>query len=573
MLLRFVLLVVVSFVGIRSQLLEPIRLNTEVHLFVDNKYLDDISTLEFENGLIEKDLDNPIVYPEYPWESAVHFYTNFLQVPSQLSVTGKPMYLIYYSCVDSSTIIFFNNVSICVANSSDGVRWEKPLFWYYPYTANGTKPSVPTNIVFITDVNEFLGSVFVDTRSGIPRSEIFKMTYEHEPARYVYVGISSDGFEWHAGTKRAHPLAGLSDTQTVMLYSQENNGQYVLYGRQNGPSLPNSTFNCPGDGTTPSHRRVVITVSSQSAYGPWSQPKEAFELGEPDPIQCYDNYNPATLYYSGVYMIFPSGFLHWAANDSGAPSFRAAANDGVMDIRLAVSRTALGPYRFVTRDSFLSRGIGQLDPNSKLFNVSGSDRDAGFVFSSANGLLDPDFVRQSSSSSSNVNPSSWMYHIYWGSQTTHAGGGAYLGRYWPNAYSGIFKARLRREGYVALSTKSSNPTGLGSLLTQPILLPKSFDNNEQELQLKLNAQIATAGFVLVQFEDATTGKAIEGYSFEQSRILHGNGIRQLVQWTRSNQTFTGDLTPLINYTNGLRIRFQMAHTKLYSWIFSFVDDI
>ena len=102
MLLRFVLLVVVSFVGIRSQLLEPIRLNTEVHLFVDNKYLDDISTLEFENGLIEKDLDNPIVYPEYPWESAVHFYTNFLQVPSQLSVTGKPMYLIYYSCVDSS---------------------------------------------------------------------------------------------------------------------------------------------------------------------------------------------------------------------------------------------------------------------------------------------------------------------------------------------------------------------------------------------------------------------------------------------------------------------------------------
>ena len=274
------------------------------------------------------------------------------------------------------------------------------------------------------------------------------------------VGTSHDGFNWTAGNARAHPLAGLSDTQTVMLYSSDNGGQYVLYGRQNGPSLPNSTVYCPGDPTTTSHRRVVITVSSESAHGPWSKPIEAFPLGDPDPIQCFDNYNPATLHYKGVYFIFPSGFLHWAANDSGAPIFRAGANDGVMDVRLALSRTALGPYTFPTRDPFISRGIGTIDPSCKLLNGTGSDRDAGFVFSSASGLLDPDFLH---SAPSDDNPSPWMYHIYWGSQTTHAGGGAFLGRYWPGAYSGIFKARLRREGYVALSTLSSNPTGYGWL--------------------------------------------------------------------------------------------------------------
>ncbi|CAF4393688.1 unnamed protein product, partial [Adineta steineri] len=39
-------------------------------------------------------LDHPLIYPEYPWENAIHFYTSFLQVPADLSLTGKPMYLL-----------------------------------------------------------------------------------------------------------------------------------------------------------------------------------------------------------------------------------------------------------------------------------------------------------------------------------------------------------------------------------------------------------------------------------------------------------------------------------------------
>lgn len=68
----------------------PLKLG--VHLFVDNEYLQDMSSLEFQNGLVQKDTDNPIVVPEYPWEAGVHFYTSFLQVPANLSITGKAMY-------------------------------------------------------------------------------------------------------------------------------------------------------------------------------------------------------------------------------------------------------------------------------------------------------------------------------------------------------------------------------------------------------------------------------------------------------------------------------------------------
>ena len=562
-------------------------LNLGVHLFVDNQYLQNTSSLEFQNGLVQKNTDNPIVFPEHPWETAVHFYTSFLQVPANLSVTEKPMYIIYYACAASYTILFYGNVSVCAANSTDGLSWEKPMLWYYPFTANGTQPAQASNIVFVTDVNEFLGSVFIDIHPETPRSEVFKMTYEHEPERYVYVGTSSDGFNWTAGTARAHPLAGLSDTQTVMLYSPENGGEYVLYGRQNGPDLQNSTLYCPDGGTA--HRRVVIAVSSGTVYGPWSKPIEAFPLGVPDPTQCLDNYNPATLYYKGVYFLFSSAFLHWAETNSGAPIPRAASNDGVMEIRLAISRTALGPFTFPTRDPFIPRGIGAIDPSCKLLNATGSDRDAGFVFSSASGLLDPDFLqpipvefhlneKQESAQSPYDNPSPWMYHVYWGSQTTHAGGGAFLGRYWPGAYSGIFKARVRREGYVALSTVTSSPTGYGWLLTKVLSLPGTDLNstaNNAQLQLRINAEIATSGFLAVQFEDGATGNPIPGYTFGECKSLHGNGIRQLLEWSRqnatsSNVTYTADLTPLVNYNTGIQMRFQMAHANLYSWLLSYV---
>ncbi|UJR11909.1 hypothetical protein I4U23_016087 [Adineta vaga] len=558
------ILKLVFFVLINLKLIqtsEIIPLNIGIHLFVDNQYIEDMVDLEFENGHIEKDLDHPIVYPEYPWEAAVHFYNSFLQVPSELSITGQPMYIIYYACVDSSTVIYNDNVSVCIANSSDGIHWEKPLLWYYPYTAHGTKPGVPTNIVFTTNVNEFLGTVFIDTRPGTSLSEIFKMTYENEFVRYVYVATSDDGFRWTPGLRPAHPLAGLSDTQTAMFYSPDNGGQYVLYGRADW-FVKNSTVYCPG--ANPAFRRVMVTTSSGDIYGPWTIPMEAFSIGLPDSVQCFDSYNPAALYYHGIYFIFPSAYWHWPANDSGAPIPLAAGNDGVMDIRLAVSRTALGPYQFPTRDPFISRGIGTIDPKTKLVNGTGSDRDAGFVFSSSNGLLDPDFIHLS-----NDNPTPWMYHIYWGSQTTHAGGGTVLGRYWPGAYSGIFKARLRREGYVALSTLISNPTGFGSFRSQILSLPKINLTNKQ-LQLRINANVATAGFLSIQFEDGISQNPIAGYSFGDCKRLHENGIRQLLQFNRQNGSYTGDLTPLVTYSNGIRIHLQMRHTKLYSWVFSYI---
>jgi hypothetical protein len=100
-------------------------------------------------------------------------------------------------------------------------------------------------------------------------------------------------------------------------------------------------------------------------------------------------------------------------------------------------------------------------------------------------------------------------------------GGAFLSRYWPGAYSGLFKARVRREGYVVLSTLTSSPTGHGWLLSKVLSLPKMDFNSvadSAQLQLRINADIATSDFLTVQFEDGTTENPIPGYTLTATRV-------------------------------------------------------
>jgi hypothetical protein len=168
---------------------------------------------------------------------------------------------------------------------------------------------------------------------------------------------------------------------------------------------------------------------------------------------------------------------HMPLADSGAPDARAGANDGWMDIRLAVSRDGGANFSFPSRDAFLRRGIGARDAASGLYNASGSEPDAGFVFATNGGVLDADAAAPH------------IYLLYWGSQTTHAGGGAYLARYSEGARTGIFRARLRREGWAGLATLPHAPTGAGAARTVALRLPQG----QPALFLRFNAAVDAAG--------------------------------------------------------------------------------
>ena len=541
--------------------MSPVQLSLGVHHLADGTLLASTINTTFALGVPAKD-PTPLLIPEHPWEAALHFYTSVAYLPAVSSNTGAPQWLLYYACSDA--VLFFNPIGVCVANSSDGVTWHKPLLNIHPYTANGTLPPVPTNIVFMCEENTFGLQALVDQRPGGVSG--VSLYYESSSSRYLYAAKSPDGIYFtpaaasnSTDSKPALPFPGLADTMVSAMYSSAADS-YEVYGRRD-KGYPNSTNGCPGANSV--FRVLVATfkacggASSCSPIEPtggWTKPVDVLLPGTGgDSLDCLDNYNSAALSVPDagtgtLFVMLPANMRHIALNESGAPDERAGANDGFMDVRLAVSRDGSN-FTFPSRDAFLPRGVGARDAASGLYNASGSERDAGFVFATSGGVVDPDPAATSVSL------------LYWGSQTTHAGGGAYLYRYWPGAFTGVFRARLRREGWASLATPAADAVGAGAATTVPLLLPRPAPGGA--LFLRLNADVSTAGTLRVAILDAASGKPIPGFSTAECTPLHGNGIRQLV--TCAGAGAGGDLSALAARGAPVLLHFAMVHTKLYAW--------
>lgn len=621
----------------------PVAVNYGIHHLAGSQLVANSTGLRLVPGAISKDVDNPLVVPEHPWEAAIQFYTTSLFVPANYSYSGLPVWMLYYACSDA--VLFYNPISVCVAISADGRRWTKPLLSYHPYTANGTQPPVNTNIVFITAANTFLGQVMLDLRPANVASSPapFVMAYEGlvDGVRYPFLAHSPDGLAWTpsavdkglpAGAVPPINIGGWSDTMMSLVFDPSLD-RYIWYGRMD-LDLPNSTAGCQGGYA--SERWVLqatYNCADRASYcnisdpAGWSAASIAVGPGYPDPLDCTDSYNPNALSFAdaapllsqppgtqapkggALHLLLPSSFWHLPCNESGAPDTRAGCNDGVMDIRLALGRdpsSSLQPphgpfvpphpygggWSFPSRDAWISRGVGSVDPASGLFNASGSEADAGFVYATAGGYVDPDAPKLPSnaaldaSTSTLLNPSTYVYQLYWGSQTTHAGGGAYLYRY-TDALTGVYRVKLRREGYVALATQMEDQQGYGTFSTIPFVLPTSA-GPASTLVLRLNAEIGTAGNLTVAVLSPPGGTPVPGYSHDDCRTLHGNGVRQMVTWpgagfvgghARGGSRDTGSWPwgpggPPVQYANltdiaeagkPVVLQFRMAHVKLYAW--------
>ena len=590
----FILLLARSVAAGVSLSAPPVQLSLGVHHLVDGALLSgQPNGTYFAMGAVSKDTAHPVIVPQHPWEAALHFYTSLLFLPASVSSTGRAQWLLYYACASADSVLFFSPIGLCVATSSDGVAFMKPLLPLHPYTANGTLPPVPTNIVFVTEPNTFGLQVFLDSRPSTPSSARVVLLYESSPVRFLYAATSPDGLVFTpsaagAGSDAtpALPFKGLADTMASAAYDAARD-RYIVYGRVDKAEANSSTRECAG--ANPVFRWLQQTAK-ECAGAPacnvsdpvgWSTPEVVLAPGAPDAADCLDNYNPAAFVLpdsgtGSLYLMLPSHMRHIPRNDSGAPDDRAGANDGILDVRLAVSRDGGGrggdggsTFAFPSRDAFISRGVGARDPASGLYNASGSERDAGFVFATNTGLLDADLALPTPPAL----PSPSVDVLYWGSQTTHAGGGAYLGRYWPGAFSGVFRARMRREGWVGLATLPYDPVGAGSATTVALLLPAAGAAAGPaagaaagaapplRLLMHLNADISAAGAVSVAFLDAATLAPIPGFGLADCATLHGNGVRQLIQC--SGAGVGGDLSPLLGRPVALHL--QLTHAKVYAW--------
>jgi hypothetical protein len=234
--------------------LDPWPVEVGVHTLLDGALLSALSGCRLEPGAVHKD-GRPLVVREHPWEAILGFYSAVAFVPARLSASGAAAWHWYYTCAWSD--LFTDPPSFCVAVSTDGASWSKPMLPYYPWTgANGTLPPTNTNIVFRTQANTFSGSVLVDSRAATPSEQAFQLAFEAsvdgQPIRMPYAARSSDGlrFEtWDAAVARGPLLAMATFADTNLGLSAAFSGAasaVLMAGRTD--SAPGGSSEEPGPG-------------------------------------------------------------------------------------------------------------------------------------------------------------------------------------------------------------------------------------------------------------------------------------------------------------------------------------
>jgi hypothetical protein len=377
----------------------------------------------------------------------------------------------------------------------------------------------------------------------------------------MYLATSPDGLTWSRRSPEVPVVAVrlFSDTQTAIVFDATTS-RYLAFGRSDSDLPGNTSAGCYG--AYPSLRRVMLAVSNTSADGPYSVPLQVLGPGAPDDVNCLDLYNPAPIVVPGGFLLQPSSYRHFAAVDAiPRPQGNATANDGILDVRLAVSRDGV-TYSFVSRDPFIRRGVGYRDPALGSFTLLDSEPDAGFVFSVAGGLLDPDAVAPTRPSPfPYAVPSSTVGLLYWGAQRTHGGSGS------QRALQGVLRASMRREGFVSASSPSVDPLGSASFRTVPMIVPQPVSvcgSSNSSLWLLLNARTGVAGSVAVALLDPNTLTPLPG--FGTPLPFTGDAVRTPVGWATVNEPtnpVAHDISPLAG--QAVVVSVELVHADLFAW--------
>jgi hypothetical protein len=156
--------------------------------------------------------------------------------------------------------------------------------------------------------------------------------------------------------------------------------------------------------------------------------------------------------------------------------------------------------------------------------------------------------------------------LYWGSQTTHAGGGAFLYTQWPGAFSGILRARVRREGFAAVACEGQAALAGCAWASVAIQLPSlAACGGSPGLSLWLNARTSVAGYVRVQLQPGPGLPPFPGFGAAEAAPFVGDSIRAVVGWNVTGDgTLVTDVSPL-RASSPLVVNVSMLHARIYAW--------
>jgi len=480
----------------------PIVIGSAKQLFIDGRFVASSRNVDLRMNPPTK--LGPVLRPERPWEDkSIGFCASVLE--------HDGAFKLFYRA-DSRA----SGASVCLATSSDGLRWDRPRIGRYEFGGNRDN-----NIVFRdTDNSEAYRGVgetivFLDPH-GSPEQR-FKMIaskgWPDPKTAGLYCHTSADGVHWTPGPR---VLDLCPDTANQAAWDRQR-GKYVAYIRIWNPLRQVGRVEVD-DILKP----WPYTPLGDKAYFIWGRDKiavtstefpVAFGYDEHDPVPS-DHYNPAAVEYpyaANAYVAFPSAYMHFPE-----PPVGKYGNDGLLDIQMATSRDGV-TYQRIGRGPYIPLGLaGEPDSLSNYMAV---------------GML---------------RVGDYLYQYYGAYAVTHG---------LPEAQQKmpigcLCAVRQRLDGFVSLDATWAG----GEFLTRPITFTGK--------RLVLNLDASAMGACQVGLQD-TAGKDLAGFAAADCEVLRGNSLAAPVTWKGN-----GDLSALAG--TSVCLRFVLRATKLFA--FQFVAD-
>jgi hypothetical protein len=215
-----------------------------------------------------------------PWEGAFAGYVTVFH--------DGEKFRMYYRGLPVAGADGSDNEVTCTAESTDGVRWEKPELGLFD--VKGTK----RNNVVLAGMRPYSHNFapFADTRPGVPAAERFKAlagTVESGLAAFV----SPDGLRWRKLREEPVLRDGAFDSQNVGFWSSHEKC-YVCYFR----TWTGGGFN---------GFRTVSRATSKN-FLTWSKP-EPMDFGGTPPEHLYTNQTTQYPHAPHLYVALPMRFM------------------------------------------------------------------------------------------------------------------------------------------------------------------------------------------------------------------------------------------------------------------------
>lgn len=439
---------------------DPLEIGSRLELFVDRHLVE-----RFEGTGLKLNPprdEGEVLRFDRPWEGVFSGYGTVLHDGDRyrLYYRGKPDF-------QSDGIAEV----VCYAESSDGIRWERPSLGLHEYEG-----SRDNNIILTESPIAHNFSPFLDVRPGVPAEERFKAlggAIHKNPGGGLLAFASGDGIHWRKFGEKPVITEGAFDSQNLAFWSTHE-GRYVAYFR---------TFTA-GVSTAEEWRLDGLRGISRAVsddFLTWS---------ETSPMR-YEPAQTEHFYTNQTHPYFRAPHLYLATAARFVPGRSALSIEetvalGVPERYAKVARDTTDPVLLTSRD--------------------GETYDQTFRESLVPPGLQPErWISRSNYPLLNLvqtEPEEMSFYI----QHDYGAPSAHVRRYsWP----------LDR-----IASVSAGYEG-GEFVTRPLVFAGG--------RLRLNFSTSAVGSIRLEIQDEN-GTAIPGFTFEDSTELIGNRLDRVATW-------------------------------------------